>query len=67
MKTIVNKLLVLTFFSVALWGCKKDETLTTIANAKAPVLSSSANTLVLTATQISPILNSNQLDYKCAK
>ena len=48
MKTIVNKLLVLTFFSVALWGCKKDETLTTIANAKAPVLSSSANTLVLT-------------------
>jgi hypothetical protein len=48
MKTIVNKLLVLTFFSVALLGCKKDETLTTIANAKAPVLSSSANTLVLT-------------------
>ena len=48
MKTIVNKLLVLTFFSVALWGCKKDETLTTIANAKAPVLSSSATTLVLT-------------------
>jgi len=48
MKTIVNKLLLLTFFSVALWGCKKDETLTTIANAKAAVLSSSANTLVLT-------------------
>ena len=48
MKTIVNKLFLLTFFSVALWGCKKDETLTTIANAKAPVLSSSANTLVLT-------------------
>jgi len=48
MKTIVNKLLVLTFFSVALLGCKKDETLTTIANAKAPVLSSSATTLVLT-------------------
>ncbi len=48
MKTIVNKLLVLTFFSVALWGCKKDETLTSIANATAPVLSSSATTLVLT-------------------
>jgi hypothetical protein len=48
MKTIVNKLLVLTFFSVALLGCKKDEALTTIANAKAPVLSSSATTLVLT-------------------
>jgi hypothetical protein len=48
MKTIVNKLFLLTFFSVALWGCKKDETLTTIANAKVPVLSSSATALVLT-------------------
>ena len=45
MKTIVNKLLVLTFFSVALWGCKKDELKTTVGTSKGGQLSSSTQTV----------------------
>lgn len=52
MKTIVNKLLVLTFFSVALLGCKKDETLTQIGSGTPAVLSASATSVVLTKPNI---------------
>ena len=52
MKTIVNKLLVLTFLSVALWGCKKDETITQVGNGTPAVLSASATSVVLTKPNI---------------
>lgn len=52
MKTIVNKLLVLTFFSVALMGCKKDETLTKVGSGTPAVLSASATSVVLTKPNI---------------
>ncbi|MFM6953651.1 MAG: SusE domain-containing protein [Sphingobacteriaceae bacterium] len=52
MKTLVNKFFVLTFLSVALWGCKKDETLTKVGNGTPAVLSTSATSVVLTKPNI---------------
>ena len=52
MKTIVNKFLILTFLSVALLGCKKDETLTKVGSGTPAVLSASATSVVLTKPNI---------------
>lgn len=48
MKTIFNKLLLLTLSSVLLWGCEKDETMVKVKAGTAAQLSASATTIVLT-------------------
>lgn len=66
MKTIVNKFLVLTFLSVALLGCKKDETLTKVGSGTPAVLSASATSVVLTKPNIANTavtLNLTKPDY----
>lgn len=47
MKTLLNKVLILTLLSVSIFSCKKDELLNQVNPGTLPVISSSASTLAL--------------------
>ncbi|HVG41001.1 MAG TPA: SusE domain-containing protein [Chitinophagaceae bacterium] len=47
MKTLLNKILLVGFASLALWSCKKDETRAILTTGAAPTLTASKTTVVL--------------------